>query len=320
MTNTEVTDEPPARQATNGLNRSGLTLRELEVLRAVISEGKTTAAAHRLGISQPAVSRAIAQLEARLNRQLFHRNGNKILPTSEGLAFNEQIEPIFATLARLDAAETEDLNAKRLRIAAPPTLAHRLMTRLIPGFLKENPEASVHLEIGMSTNVTAAVADENADLGISDGRMRHDGLKMYPFRHAIAHAAIPADHRLADRDEIVPEDLAGESFIALTRRFHQRNVYDRIFAERGIERKIRAETATSIAICELVREGMGIGLVNPFPVSLRPLDGVVFRRFSPRVDYLTQFFVPAGRVSPIAQRFIEHARRTVPVDAYSHPA
>src|SRR5690606_24831833 len=151
------------------------------------------------------------QLEARLNRQLFHRNGNKILPTSEGLALNEQIEPIFATLARLDAAETEDLNAKRLRIAAPPTLAHRLMTRLIPGFLKENPEASVHLEIGMSTNVTAAVADENADLGISDGRMRHDGLKMYPFRHAIAHAAIPADHRLTDKDEIVPEDLAGES-------------------------------------------------------------------------------------------------------------
>ena len=65
---------------------------------------------------------------------------------------------------------------------------------------------------------------------------------------------------------------------------------------------------------------MGIGLVNPFPVSLRPLEGVVFRRFTPRVDYLTQFFVPAGPVAPIAQRFIEYARRAVPADAYSHPA
>lgn len=313
-------DQPGFRQVGSSGNRNGLTLRELEVLRAVITEGKTTAAAHRLGISQPAVSRAITQLEARLNRQLFHRSGNRIQPTSEGLALNEQIEPIFATLARLDAADSEDTNPKRLRIAAPPTLSHRLLTRLIAGFLKENPEASVHLEIGMSINATAAVADENADLGISDTRTRHDGLRMYPFRHAIAHAAIPADHRLADREEITPEDLAGEPFIALTRRFHQRNVIDRIFAERGIERKIRAETATSIAICELVREGMGIGLVNPFPVSLRPLDGVVFRRFTPRVDYLTQFFVPAGPVAPIAQRFIEYARRAVPADAYSHPA
>ncbi|WP_349360149.1 LysR family transcriptional regulator [Stappia sp.] len=303
-----------------GLPRNAPSLRELEVLRAVITEGKTTAAAHRLGISQPAVSRAIAHLERRLGRTLFHRSGNRIQPTSEGLALNEQIEPIFATLARLDTQTSDQGNPKRLRIAAPPTLSHRLLTRLIAAFLKDNPDASVHLEIGMSTTVAAAVADENADLGISDHLIRHDGLRMHPFRHAIAHAAIPAAHPLAERSEIVPEDLAGEPFIALTRRFHQRNVYDRIFAERGIQRDIRAETATSIAICELVREGVGIGLVNPFPVAQRRLEGVVFRRFSPRVDYLTQFFAPAGPVTPIAQRFIEHARRTVAPDAYSHPA
>ena len=114
--------------------------------------------------------------------------------------------------------------------------------------------------------------------------------------------------------------MAGEPFIALTRRFHQRNVYDRIFAERGIHREIKVETATSIAICELVRSGIGLGLVNPFPVGQCQFEGVEFRRFTPRVDYLTQFFMPSGKVTPIAQRFIEHARRTVPADAYSHPA
>lgn len=298
----------------------GITFRELEVLRAVISEGKTTAAAHRLGISQPAVSRAIAQLEARLNRQLFLRHGNRIEPTSEGLALNEQIEPIFTTLASLQATAAEAPNSRRLRITAPPTLAHRLVTRLIAGFLKENPDTSVHLEIGMSLTVTAAVADENADLGIGDIRVQHDGLRLFPFRRAFAHAAIPVDHRLANREEIVPEDLEGESFIALTRRFHQRNVYDRIFAEKGVERNMRAEVATSISVCELVREGMGIGLVNPFPVTLRHFEGVVFRPFRPSVEYLTYFFTPARTVSPIAQSFIEYARRAVPADAYSQPA
>jgi DNA-binding transcriptional LysR family regulator len=308
------------RPAGDGSHRNGPTLRELEVLRAVITEGKTTAAAHKLGISQPAVSRAIQQLEARLGRQLFHRSGNKIQPTSEGLAFNEQIEPIFATLARLETTNNDEGNAKRLRIAAPPTLSHHLLTGLFAGFLKDHPGASIHLEIGMSTTVAAAVADENADLGISDHLIRHDGLRMHPFRHAIAHAAIPSGHRLAKKTEITPEDMAGEPFIALTRRFHQRNVYDRIFAERGIHREIKVETATSIAICELVRSGIGLGLVNPFPVGQCQFEGVEFRRFTPRVDYLTQFFMPSGKVTPIAQRFIEHARRTVPADAYSHPA
>lgn len=83
---------------------------------------------------------------------------------------------------------------------------------------------------------------------------------------------------------------------------------------------MRAEVATSISVCELVREGMGIGLVNPFPVTLRHFEGVVFRPFRPSVEYLTYFFTPARTVSPIAQSFIEYARRAVPADAYSQPA
>ncbi|MBL6431351.1 MAG: hypothetical protein HPM95_09970 [Alphaproteobacteria bacterium] len=210
-------------------------------MRAVITEGKTTAAAHKLeSRSRRSVARSSSS-KSGSGRELFHRFGNKIQPTSEGLAFNEQIEPIFATLARLETTNSDEGNAKRLRIAAPPTLSHHLLTGLFAGFLKDHPGASIHLEIGMSTTVAAAVADENADLGISDHLIRHDGLRMHPFRHAIAHAAIPSGHRLAKKTEITPEDMADEPFIALTRRFHQRNVYDRIFAERGIHREIRVK-------------------------------------------------------------------------------
>lgn len=300
--------------------RSGYTLRELEVLRAVITEGKTTAAAHQLGLSQPAVSRTIAQLEARYGRALFARKGNRLTPTSEALSLNEQIEPIFATLRRLDHREGQSSDRKRLRIAAPPTLAHRLLPGLVSAFLAENPGVAVHMEIGMTANVTATVADENADLGISDGLVRNDGLTMHPFRKAVAHAAIPAHHRLADKDVIVPEDLEGECFIALTRRFHTRNLYDRLFAAHGVTRKIIVETSTSIAVCEMVRQGIGIGLINPFPVCLRQYSDLVLRRFEPKVDYLSSFFVPSRQASPLALQFIEFARSAVPADAYSEPA
>ena len=87
--------------AIRNTQRNRPTLRELEVFRSVIRCGKTTAAARQLGISQPAVSRALAQLEARKGEMLFRRDGNRLVPTAEALALDRELEPMFEVLARL---------------------------------------------------------------------------------------------------------------------------------------------------------------------------------------------------------------------------
>ncbi|HRE22024.1 MAG TPA: LysR family transcriptional regulator, partial [Rhabdaerophilum sp.] len=73
------------------------TLRELEVLRTLIAYGKATAAARKLGISQPAVSRAIHQLEKRTGLVLFRREGGRLVPTADALALHKESEAIFLT-------------------------------------------------------------------------------------------------------------------------------------------------------------------------------------------------------------------------------
>lgn len=289
-------------------------LRELEVLAAVVKEGKTTAAALRLGLSQPAVSRAIAALEAAIGKPLFERDGGRLVANSEALRIVQESEAVFDILDGLTGAPAPAPPTAPLKIAAPPTIAHRFMPRLVSGFLAAYPDLTIHMEIGTTESVVAAVANANAHLGISDGLARHDGVTPYPYIRATGHAVLPAGHRLSRQPAIEPGDFAGETFIGLTRRFHRRYVYDRIFAEHHVAPRLVVETATSIAICEMVRAGLGISVVNPFPVALRDDESLVFRPFVPAVDYLSSFICPVGPVSPVAQLFIEFARGCIPAD------
>ena len=103
---------------------SWATLRDLEVFQAVIEERKTTAAAQRLGISQPAVSRALASMEQKSKRSLFRHQGTRLVPTADAMALYEEIQPIFHALAQLSHFDWTQQKPASLRIACPPTMAH----------------------------------------------------------------------------------------------------------------------------------------------------------------------------------------------------
>lgn len=295
-------------------------MRELEVLVAMVQTGKTTAAAERLGVSQPAVSRAIAGLEASMGRALFDRDGGRLVANSHALRLAEQVAPLLEALDGVNSPTPRPDAATPLKIAAPPSIAHRFMPGLIKTFLDANPGQTVHMEIGMTEAVVASVANANAHLGITDGFVKHNGVVAHPYLRGTGHVVLPVDHRLARRASLRPEDLEGEPFIALTPRFHRRFIYDKIFHDHRVARRVVVETATSIAVCEMVRAGVGVGIINPFPVALRGDDGLAYVPFLPRVEYLSSFLCPLGPVSPVAQRFIEHARRAVPRDPRFQPA
>lgn len=306
---------------TDAAGRSKMSLRELEALRAMISAGKTTAAAARLGISQPAVSRALQHLEGRLGRTLFKRDGGRLVPTAEALALNERIEPIFETLAELENVTWMGEPVRPLRITAPFTITDRFLTGVIARFMESQPDLRVQLEIGTSSDVVHAVADGKADLGISDGLPEHAGLRIEPLLRSDAHVVLRRSHRLAAKPFLEPRDLHGEAFIALTRRFPIRAALERLFAERDVRPRTTVEASAALSVCALVREGVGIGVLNPFPIAIDHDAALVFRPFRPAITYVTAFILPAGTPPfPAARQFIEFARARKIDDAYSQPA
>lgn len=290
------------------------SLRELEVLIAVLETGKTTAAAQRLGISQPAVSRALNHLETVTGRRLFTRQGGRIAPTPEAVALAGEAEPIFTILDRISKRDWHGADAGSLRIVAPPTVAHRYLTRVIPRFAKNHPDTRVHLEVATSSDVISAVADGTVDIGIADSLFRHSGVKRVPFMRTRAHVVVARGDPLAARDALTPHDLAGEPFIALTRRFSVRTTIEGAFADARVPLAVVAEAATSAIVTELVAGGMGVGILNPFPVALAAGQSVAFVPFQPEIAYEAAFLVQSRRPSEPAMRFMDFVRQAPGVD------
>ena len=296
------------------------SLREIEALRAMVASGKTTQAARDLGTSQPSISRAIASLEARLGQSLFTRRNGRLAPTAEALAFEARAAVVFDLLDQLATPRAAIDSATSIRLATPPTLASLFLAPMLARFITAEPSVKVHVEIGKTTDCLAAVAEGSADLALVDQTLSHDGVRLEPFRRTRPHVLLPKRHRLVGKPELSITDLAGEPIVALSRRFPLRTKLDTAFAAQRIEPVIVAEATTSVFLVELVRAGLGIAILNPFPLELRPDKSLVFRPLDIDMTLETVVVVPArGSLAPAARALANFIRAEQPAGIFSTP-
>ncbi|RXT52671.1 hypothetical protein B6S44_18105 [Bosea sp. Tri-44] len=302
------------------VDRRPPSLRELEVLQAMIATRKTVAAAQMLGISQPAVSRALAALEAHVGRPLFSREGGRLVPTADAFALDAEAQPIFAALDRLNSWPGQAVQASVLRIATPPTLAQFVLPPVLAEFRRLEPDVVANVEIDTSSTVITQVADRAVDLGLVDMSASHIGIHGEVIREAVAHVLMPEDHPLAGREVLGPQDLADEPIIALARRFPERIKVERAFADAGVTLRLVGEGTAAVFVAEMVRQRVGLALLNPFPLTLGGMQGLVARRFAPAIAYRTMLlFASAGSVAPAARRFADLLLAMQPEDGLTKP-
>jgi DNA-binding transcriptional LysR family regulator len=297
------------------------TLVELEALRATIANGTTAGAAQRLGCSQSSVSRALALLEARLGVPLFERAGRLIRPTAEALAINDELDDVFHALDRVASGLAAGPAAGRLTVVAPPAFALALLSRAAARFRAVHPQIVLQVEVVGSDAVVALVAEGRADLGVTDSAPLHSGVRLEPFRLSALACVLPSGHPLAESPVLRPADLADTPAIALTRRHSMRARIDRLFAEAGVERPLAAETSTAISALELVRAGLGVAVMNPFPLADDADPTLRWRPFEPTLEYRSCCVLPAAAPpTPNARRFQKLLNGLPRADRWSRPA
>lgn len=293
-------------------------LREMEALRALVTTGTTIGAARRLGVSQSSISRALGQLEQRVGRSLFLRSAGKIEPTAAALRLNDQLDPLFETLALIEGAEWASADEEPLRLIVPPTLAHNYIISRVAAFLKQNPGKNLQLDIQATDVLVSGILDLHYDLGLTSAMIRRSGVTLLPWRRSKVVCAMPAGHPLEEKDIITPSDLEGVELIEFLRRLGTRAITEQLFARAGVRPRTVAETATNMAAIELVRAGLGVTLLNPFPVLSNGMPGISVRPFDAPITYDTSFVLPTGRQpSELAQQFMEYVKDTTEPDDYS---
>lgn len=280
-----------------------INLRQVEAFRAVMRTGRMTLAAELMSVTQPAVSRLVADLERATGLTLFERKSNQIRPTRAATDLMREVERAFVGLDRIAflAREIRRHSAGTLRIAAMPALGNGLLPRFLARFLRDKPGLNASLNALPSAMVIEAVAVGQADIGYADEPLDRSGfvIEAYP---AAAIAALPAGHRLADRAVIEPGDLAGERVINLDpgTLFSMRVE----LALAGVPRLAKLESGLSYTALTLVAEGAGIALVDPASASEFAGRDIVFRPFSLFIDAGFQMIRSANQTRlEVAERF-----------------
>jgi DNA-binding transcriptional LysR family regulator len=189
--------------------------RLLRAFVVVAEELNFTRAAQRLFVAQQALSAQIQQLEARLGVRLFDRTTRKVGLTEAG----EQLLPhAVAALAALDAGVAQLDAAVRaeqsvLRVGLSGTAMVPLVTETLQRFRSSRPEVDLQLRNAGLNEPSAGLNEGTVDVAFVRPPFTDDGLSMVTVLTEERYAVLRADHPLAAREFVRPEDLVHDPWI-----------------------------------------------------------------------------------------------------------
>lgn len=292
-----------------------ITLRHIEIFRAVITAGNLTEAAALLHTSQPTISRELARFEKLIDLQLFVRSRGRLHPTVQGLRLFEEVQRSWYGLDRiLNAAESlREFRQGELSIACLPVFSQSFLPRLLQPFLTRYPDLSLNIIPQESPLLEEWLSAQRHDLGLTENSLTPAGTERQTLLTLSEVCVLPAGHRLAAKKVLVPQDFAGENYISLSPTDSYRQLLDSLFQEFNIKRRMVVETHSAASVCAMVEAGVGISIVNPLTALDYQDQGLVVRRFSESVPFTVSLIRPLHRpASALVSAFSEHLQR------YSH--
>ncbi|MFD1008992.1 MULTISPECIES: LysR family transcriptional regulator [Oceanisphaera] len=284
-----------------------INAKQLYIFQEVISSGSISKAARRLGLTQPAVSTAIANLESDIGFMLFKRNHYGTEMTIEAKSFSEGAERVLRALSDLGELAENLKNGRvgKLQIGCMPGLS-TLAPKIVASFMRSNPDVKLSLQTFPSRKVEEWVAGGHFDLGIVEKPQEKKELEVFPYSFRMI-CALPPGSPLVDKKEITIEDLEGRPLITLGDA-HQSTMRLRSLAyKHNCSLNVVAETQLFPSAMALVNEGVGYALIDPITAmeyGRRNDNTVVLRPFTPQIDFEVAIILPSFHlVSRLCHQF-----------------
>ena len=269
-----------------------------------------------LGISQPAVSRLISDMEAEVGFPLFLRSGRTLTPTEEARLLVEEVRQTVSGMERIKqtAAEIGRFGHARLTLVTTPTFSTQIAPDLIGKFAALRADSMVRMEIEGNDDSVEWMVSQSYDFGITTNEPASPAFESMLIRDSKVYCVLPADHRLRDKEVIHARDLMGEVFISYISTSRFRRSIDNFFDAEKVERKMLYETRTTDAICRLVARGLGVAVVGSSERYLKTIPDCVALPFAAPLSFRAFLFWSKNRpMSAIAKTFLDIARPAVSV-------
>ncbi|BAD56276.1 LysR family transcriptional regulator [Nocardia farcinica] len=242
----------------------------------LVETQSVSAAAARLHLAQPTLSRMLARLERRLGVPLFDRHGKRIALNEFGRVYYEHARRAQSELdaARQAVADLADPAEGVVRLSFLHSFGGWLVPQLVAGFRRGAARVSVTLWQGPAATITRRVLDGSADLGIVSPRPGVTGIGWQPLLRQPLMLAVRPEHRLAGRRQVRLAELGDAEFVTMHPGFGMRRLFDDLCAAAGIRPRIAFESSDLITVAGLVGAGLGVALlplVDQAPTTVAPV-------------------------------------------------
>jgi len=294
-----------------------VSLQQLRVFQAVAAERNFSRAGDRVGLTQPAVSRAMTELESQLGLRLFDRTTREVAPTDAGRLLAAHLERLLDELdtALLDVQDLGRQRRGRVRVASSPTLSASLMPACIARAGSGGTEIVLLDRIQQDTldSVRAGLVDFGVVVDPADP----SGLHCEPILREPFCIVCPAGHALAVSAEVHWRQLADYPLVLLDQASGSRRLIDEALARHGVTAHVVQQLGHATTVFRMVESGIGIAVLPGLALAAYRAPGLVARRLAPRIDRDIMLVHRAQRsLSPLAQ----HAWSLVAQVAVETPA
>ena len=291
-----------------------MELRVLKYFLAVAQEGSLTAAARRLGITQPTLSRQLKELEDELGRQLYTRGSHHVSLTADGLLLRKRAEEILDIVGktRTELKSAHEI-AGDIYVGGGESEAMSLLANVIGMFRKKHPNVRFHLFSGNAEDVMERLDRGRLDFGVLIQPVdisKYDSLPL-PVKDTWG-LLMRNDHPLAAKTEITPADMEGLTLL-LSRQILNHGKSQNPWLEwigKTIDELDIAVTYNLIFNAALlVRAGVGCAVTLDKLVNATAQSDLCFRPFLPRLESSLDIVWKKHQVfSSAAAAFLEEVR------------
>ena len=246
-----------------------LTLRHLRSIVAIAQSGKVSTAATTLGLTGPAVTLQLKQMEEEAGLKLFDREPDGMRLTEAGQAMLRVAVSIQSELLVLEEQFTALRGGRlgKLRLGAVST-AKYFVPRMIAGFRRDFPDIEIDLFIGNRTETIEALKRREIDIALMGRPPRDLEVTARIFGDHPLVIIAPPDHRLATARDITKEELAEEHFLLRETGSGTRTSLEIFFADVPAKlERLGTEMGSNETIKQAVMAGLGIAFLSAHTIE-----------------------------------------------------
>lgn len=290
-----------------------MTLRNLEIFIEVYRNESITKASERLNMTQPAVTRAIKDVEQYYDVLLFERYKRHLFKTKAADQLYSRAVHIIESLNMLDKELLNWDDTGKVKIGASITLGNIILPDLIQEFKKIKPKLDIRVKITNGLQLKKDLYDNTLDLALIEGSSYDEQLITIPFRKDHLVLVLGKDNPLCQNENITLKEIFKEKLILREQGSAGRTLADTIFSIHGMVIEPTWESTSTQAIIKAVSCNLGVSILpedlvktdrNSSKVMIKEISDADFSRENHIVFHKNK------HLSPAMQLFINICRTT----------